>query len=127
MNILNHENFLLYCAKYYENPNCYNVKEFLEDLKRIKYIKKLFTRYLKGGELKERLILNHIIILNNMFGAEHLVRILFLKLDKEHWPLVKPFLILLNVLPAKILGLEETIFTDDIAIDQKIVEILRKI
>ena len=76
---LTNDNFILYCAKHYINPVS-DTKEFLEDLARIKYIKKLLTRYRESGDLKERLILNHIIILNNVFGATATPRILFCKL-----------------------------------------------
>jgi hypothetical protein len=125
---LTDENFLIYCAKYYDNPQCHSTEEFIEDLKRIKYIKKLITRYIEGGELKERLILNHIIILNNLFGSEHLCRILYLKL-KNHFKYVKPFLILLNVLPEKIYNIknEYIIDTDTIPMDERVIETLRVI
>jgi len=124
---LTHDNFLLYCAKFYQNPQCHDVKEFLEDIKRIKYIKKLFTRYEKTDDLKERLILNHIIVLNNMFGPQHVVKILFLKIDVNHWSYLKPFLVFLNILPLRIMGLEKPILTDDIPLDPKIIETLRSI
>lgn len=126
---LNDDNFLLYAIKYYDNMQCQNTEEFHEDLKRIKYLKKLFTRYEATGELKERLILNHLIILNNMFGSVALVRILFLKM-RSQMPQLKPFLILLNILPEVVysIGKEKTNFmTDDIPLDPKIIEALRKI
>jgi hypothetical protein len=125
---LTNENFLIYCAKYYDNTQCYSTEEFLEDLKRIKYIKKLITRYVQYGELKERLILNHIIILYNVFGAEHLCRILYLKMKKQ-FEYVKPFLVLLNVLPEKIYNVdnEEIVYIDSIEMDENIVKTLRNI
>lgn len=126
---LDDSNFLLYCAKYYDNPQCHDTEEFYEDLRRIKYIKKLITRYIITGDLKERLILNHIIILNNVFGPNHVCRILFLKMEKQ-MKYVKPFLLLLNILPDKIhnVGKEgKVILTDEIEMDQKIIEALRKI
>ena len=67
---LTEENFLIFCAKIYDNPAMHSTTEFIEDLDRIKYIKKLITRYLDTGELKERLILNHIITLHNCFGDQ---------------------------------------------------------
>jgi hypothetical protein len=106
------------------------VQEFYEDLNRIKYLKKLFTRYETTGELKERLILNHIIILNNMFGPDHVVKILFLKITDKQRTFLKPFLVLLSLLPNVIRGVgnkEDVIYTDDIGLDTKIVEVLRKI
>lgn len=126
---LTNDNFLLYAAKHYDNKQCHSVEEFLEDIRRIKYIKKLFTRYEQSGELKERLILNHIIILNNVFGPVHLVRILFLKMP-NHLHLIKPFLILLNILPDKVYNIgkeQKTYITDEIKMDNYIVEILRNI
>lgn len=126
---LDDSNFLLYCARHYDNPHCHDTEEFYEDLRRIKYIKKLITRYIITGELKERLILNHFIILNNVFGPTHLVRIIFLKMEKQ-LKYVKPFLILLNILPERVynIGKEGKIFvTDEIEMDQKIIEALRSI
>jgi hypothetical protein len=96
---LTNDNFILYATKMYTNPSCTNINEFYEDLSRIKYIKRLLLRFKKGGELKERLILNHIIILQNIFGVEASVRILFFKLNTElHSPL-KSFLEYLKYLP----------------------------
>lgn len=123
------KNFVLFCAKHYDNCQCTSTEEFLEDLKRIKYIKKLFTRYEQSGDLKERLILNHLIILNNVFGPDHLVRILFFKMETQ-LVYLKPFLILMNILPEVVhnIGKEgRTIYTDDIPLDPLIVEALRKI
>lgn len=128
MDVLTNKNFLLYCARHYDNPNCTGMDEFYEDLKRIKYIKKLISRYIKTGDLKERLILNHLIILNNMFGPEALVRIIFLKM-KSQLSYIKPFLIMLNILPEIVynVGTEKPIKTDVIPMDQGIIEVLRKI
>jgi hypothetical protein len=127
--VLSDDNFLLYAMKCYDNPNCSGIDEFNEDLSRIKYIKKLITRYIQTGELQERLILNHLIILNNMFGPEALSRILFLKMETQ-LQYIKPFLVMLNILPAVILNVGKEgskIYTDDIPLDNKIVEKLRKI
>lgn len=123
---LTDENFLLYCAKYYDNPQCHSTEEFLEDLNRIKYIKKLITRYIENGDLKERLILNHITILYNVFGAEALCRILFLKMRKQ-LTYIKPFLLLLNILPEKVyaIGEENFIDTNSIFMDPNIIKALR--
>jgi hypothetical protein len=125
---LTDENFLIFCAKHYDNPHCASTSEFIEDLKHIRYVKKLLTRYIEKGDLKERLILNHLTILCNLFGSEPLCRILYLKL-KNQFHCVKPFLILLNILPEKIynVGNEKVIITDLIPIDSVIVESLRKI
>jgi hypothetical protein len=98
----------------------------MEDLKRIKYIKKLLTRYIDNGDLKDRLILNHLIVLNNLFGADHLCRILYLKM-KAQFNYVKPFLILLNVLPEKLYNIknESVIDINMIPMDERIIESLR--
>jgi len=125
---LTDDNFLIYCAKYYDNPQCHSTEEFLEDLKRIKYIKKLITRYVESGELKERLILNHLTILSNVFGAEHINRILYLKM-KNQFMYIKPFLVLLNILQEKIYNIrdEKIVDTDTIPMDENIINILRNL
>ena len=125
---LSDENFLIYCAKHYDNPQCQSTEEFMEDLKRIKYIKKLITRYIEDGDLKERLILNHIIILSNVFGADHLSRILYLKM-KHQFKYIKPFLIMLNIMPDKLLNVkdEKIIDTNTISMDENIIKKLRVI
>lgn len=122
------DNFLLFCAKHYKTNLCSSTEEFQEDINRIKYIQKLLTRYKESGILKERLILNHIIILSNVFSPEICCKILFFKLDK-YSKYIKPFLIFLNILPEKIynIGENEIMFTDIIDIDYNIVNILRKI
>lgn len=126
--ILSESNFLLFCAKYYDDRYFSSTEDFYEDLKRIGYIKKQITRYETTGELKERLILNHIIILNNVFGPEVCVRVLYFRL-KEQFKYIKPFLILLNILPEYIYNIEgiNKIETDCIEMDPKIIEALRKI
>jgi hypothetical protein len=125
---LTEDNFLLFCAKHYDNSRYASTEEFVEDLNRIKYIKKLLTRYIESGDLRERLLLNHIIILNNCFGPEALCKILYLKL-KPQMKYIKPFLILLNVLPEKIYNVadDSVIETDLIEIDYEIVKRLRKV
>lgn len=125
---LNEKNFLLFCAHHYDNSRYVSTEEFVEDLNRIKYIKKLVTRYVENGDLKERLILNHIIVLNNCFGPEILCRILYLKL-KPQMKYIKPFLILLNILPDKIYNVGDDIVVDTnlIEMDQLIVDRLRKV
>lgn len=124
---IDNDNFLLFCAKNYDSVKC-NTEEFFEDIKRLKYLKKLITRYKETGELKERLILNHLIVLNNVFGAEAICKIIYFKFKKEMIYL-KPFLILLNILPENIynVGSDKVIKTDDIPMDPNIIEKLRKI
>ena len=93
---LNQDNFILFTMKAYENPNCLGFSEFKEDLNRIKYIKRLLLKYKNNNILKEILILNHIIILQNMFGPRNCCRILFFKLPKELHPSLKAFFDYLN-------------------------------
>ena len=123
---LTEENFLVFCAKKYDNPQVLSTEEFLEDLERIKYIKKLITRYQDTGEIRERLILNHVITLKNCFGLE-LAKILYLKLE-DQFKYVKPFLLYLNVLPKKIynVGCYEFVDMDDVPMDQTFINALRK-
>lgn len=125
---INENNYLIFCATHYKNATYVSTEDFLEDLNRIKYIKKLITRYIENGELKERLILNHIIILNNVFGPEILCKILYLKL-KAQIKYIKPFLVFLNILTDRIynVGDEKLIFTDVIEMDQSIINTLRTI
>lgn len=128
MEKLDRSNALLYAAKHYDNPSCTDVVEFYDDLKRFKYIKRLFNKYREGSPLKYRLILNHIILLYNMFGQEPCTRLLFLKLEGYYSELV-PFLIILNRLPDKVLqiGLPPVdIDTSRIVPDIVIAEMLRK-
>jgi len=124
---LTENNFLIYCAKIYDNPQMLKSEEFLEDLDRIKYIKKLITRYTESKDIKERLILNHIITLHNCFGY-YLAKILYLKMKKQ-FQYVKPFLVLIDAMPSVIynVGDEDIVYTDSIPMDINIIKALRKI
>lgn len=122
------DNFILFAAKHYDNSACHDTIEFYDDLKRFKYIKRLFGKYEETGELRERLILNHIIILYNVFGQEA-TRMLFFKLDSYYYCL-KPFLVMLHQMPDKIenIGIEgKIIYSSDIPMDQYVIDVLRKI
>ena len=124
---LNEKNFLLYAMQHYENPQCVEVEEFNDDLKKIKYIKRLLNQYSTEGVLKERLLLNHIIVFYNVFSVEAATRILFYKLEEDIWPMLKTFLFYLNFLPNKIESINgRTIITTEIPMDQGIVDSLRK-
>ena len=125
---LDDSNFMLFAAKHYENPNGDEI-EFREDLDRIKYIKRLFRKYNDGGELRERLILNHLIVLYNVFYHKSCTRMLSFRLY-EHLEYLKPFLVYLNYWPERIepVGLDkQEIFDSDVSIDTHIIEVLRKI
>ena len=125
---LNEKNIELYAAKMYSNSQCISIEEFHDDMKRIKYIKRLFNRYSGTGEIKERLILNHIVIFYNVFSVESATRILFCKLDKNLWSILKTFLVYFSYMPERVFGINGCdIISSDIAIDNKIAQILRKI
>ena len=124
---LNDENFMIYVAKCYNSPH-YIMSEFEGDIKRTKYLKRLFRRYKISGSLKERLILNHIILLNNVFGPEATSRILFFKIDERDYDILKTFLVYLNIMPEIVKSINgKTIYRDKIPYDEKIAEILGKI
>ena len=116
---LTSKNFKLYAAQHYNNPECLDVEEFQQDLNRFKYIKRLLKRYELTGDLQERLILNHLIVLFNVFGIKPGNRMLWYKVNEEHWHYIKPFLVFLNYLPEK-----EKV---DVGMDPFIVEVLRKL
>lgn len=123
---LNEDNFLIYTLKFYNTPNCI-MSEFESDLNRIKYLKRLFKKYRTTGELKERLILNHIILLNNVFGPEATPRILFFKINEKDYDLLKTFLFFLNILPEKIQIKNKTIISEDIPMEMNTIKILRNL
>ena len=90
------QNVVMYAIKNYDNPQCEGEKEFEDDLKRFKYIKRLLRRYYDTGVLKERLLLNHLIVLNNVFSVEAATTLLLYKIQPTYWPALKSFLIYLN-------------------------------
>lgn len=90
------QNVVMYAIKNYDNPQCEGEKEFEDDLKRFKYIKRLLRRYYDTGVLKERLLLNHLIVLNNVFSMEAATTLLLYKIQPTYWPALKSFLIYLN-------------------------------
>lgn len=94
--VLTEDNLLLYAAKHYYNPKCIDIEEFREDLNRFKYLKRLLNKYLETGNLSERLILNHLIVIFNSFDIEASLNILELKLEKKHWSVIKPFLVFMK-------------------------------
>ena len=118
-NELTEKNLFLYAAKHYKNPKFSDIDDFYEDLKRFKYIKRLLKRYIESDELSERLILNHLIVVFNMFGIEAALNILDFKLEDKHWPVMKPFLIFLNYI-------RNDQYTG-ITMDPEVVNVLRKI
>ena len=121
---LNESNFLVFAMHHYDNPQCHSLQEFEEDLKKFLYLKKLLSRYKNNGELRERLILNHIIVLYNIFG-ENATQMLFYKIDESCWDTLITFLVYLDRMPESIPELN--IVLSDIALDETIISTLRKI
>jgi len=118
-NELTDKNFLVYAMKAYNNPHCMDLEEFQEDLKRIKYIKRLFKKYLDTGQIRSRLVINHMVVLYNVFGPEATKKMLFLKVETDMLSCLKTFLVFLNYMTDK-----EHI---DITLDQDIVQELREL
>ena len=124
---LTSENILLYAMKIYDKPNCI-MSEFKDDLKRFNYLKRLFRRYRKFDELRERLVLNHLVVLYNVFGAESLARLLFFKVSKDDYSVVKTYLLFLSCMPEVVKGIKgQNIISSEIPVDIKIAEVLRNI
>lgn len=116
---LDDKNFLLYAAKNYYNPTCIDAEEFFDDLKRFNYLKRLVNRYKDNDDLSERLMLNHIIIIFNVFGIEPGLKMLEFKLGLNNWYIIKPFLVFL-----KLIRNDQYV---DVVMDPRIVEVLRQI
>ena len=124
---LTEDNFLVYALKCYSAPRCI-MSEFESDIRRTKYIKKLIRKYNTTQDLKERLILNHIILLSNVFGPEPTTKILFFKFDVDDYGILKTFLIYLKMMPDIITGINgKNIHSDDILIDMNVANKLREL
>ena len=124
---LTSENFLLYAVKAYDKPNCI-MSEFKEDMKRFNYLKRLFRRYRKMDDLRERLVINHLVVVYNVFGVEVATRMLFYKMSKDDYSALKTYLIFLNYMPAVVHGIKsQDIISSEIPVDMKIAEVLREI
>ena len=113
------ENVLMFAIRNYTNPHCEGEKEFHDDMKRFKYIKRLLRKHKDHSILKERLLLNHIIVLNNLFGPEACVTLLLFKIQREHWETLKSFLLFLNIITENELS--------DVKENQEVLDILRKL
>jgi len=116
---LNEENFILFASRNYNNPQCTTIEEFNDDLLRFKYLKRLFKRHMKDGDLQERLILNHLVILYNVFGISAANKMMFYKMEDEYWPILKTFLVYLNYIKENDLV--------DVPLDDRIIKTLRKL
>ena len=122
---LTNDNILLYAAKAYDKPNCI-MSEFKEDMKRFNYLKRLFKRYRKVGELREQLVLNHLVVICNVFGPEVATRILFFKISKDDYSALKTYLLFLSCMPERVKGIKgHDIISSEIPVDMTIADILR--
>ena len=121
---LNESNFLLYAMHHYDNTQCYSLVEFEDDLKKFLYLRKLISRYKNNGDLKERLILNHIIVLYNLFG-DATTKMLFYKVDENCWDILTTFLVYLDRMP-EVLS-DYGIILSEVVLDEKVISTLRKI
>jgi hypothetical protein len=118
---------MLYLVKAYDKPNCI-MSEFSDDMKRFNYLKRLFQRYRKYNELREQLVLNHLVVLYNVFGPEVAARALFFKMAKEDYSALKTYLIFLSWMPEKIRGIKgHDIHSSEIPVDMTIADSLRQI
>ena len=128
MNKIDESNFVLFAAQCYDNQQCIDETEFFDDLKIFKYLKRLFNKYKEGGELKERLVLNHLTLLYNLFN-DGATRMLVFKL-RDYLDILKPFLIYLSRMPERVDGIGimgDTIYSSEIEEDPYVAELLRSI
>lgn len=124
---LNNDNIMIYALKAYDKPNCI-MSEFKEDMKRFNYLKRLFRRYRKVNELREQLVLNHLVVLNNVFGPEAATRLLFFQIAKEDYSALKTYLLFLSCMPERVRGIKgQDIISSEISVDMTIAQTLRNI
>ena len=122
---LTNENIMLYLVKAYDKPNCI-MSEFKDDMKRFNYLKRLFRRYRKMGELREQLVLNHLVVLYNVFGPEVSARALLFKMSKDDYSALKTYLLFLSFMPEKVKSIKgHDILSSDIPVDMRIADTLR--
>jgi hypothetical protein len=124
---LTNDNILIYAVKAYDKPNCI-MSEFKEDMKRFNYLKRLFKRYRKLGELREQLVINHLVVLNNVFGPEVATRMLFFKMSKDDYSALKTYLLFLSCMPERVRGIKgHDIISSEIPVDMTVANSLRQI
>lgn len=116
---ITNDNVIMFAIKNYDNPQCEGESEFHDDMKRFKYIKRLLRKYRETGELKERLILNHMIVVFNVFGAEAGSTLMLFKIEPEFWHILKSFMTFLGMLPE-----DELLMLDE---DLNVKEVLERI
>jgi hypothetical protein len=125
---LNEKNYVHFAMKYYVNIQCTSIDEFNEDLNKIKYVKRLFNRFLETGELRINLIMNHLIVIYNVFETEAATRMLFFRVEKKFYSILKPFLLFMEKLPEEVKGINgKTINTKEIPLNDTTIKELRKI
>lgn len=122
--VLTEDNFITYAMHHYDNSQCYSIEEFNDDLKRFLYLKKLFARYKNELDLKENLILNHLVVIYNIFG-EQATNMLFFKIDKEYWDILVTFLVFINRMPEELPQYD--IKLSEVQLDEFIISVLRNI
>lgn len=122
---LSEDNYLVYALKHYNSPECSGMEDFEEDIKRFKYLKRLFRRYERTGVLNDRLILNHLIVLYNVLDGAA-TPLLFFKIDRKHWPILKTFLVFINRMPMESI-VSGGVKGDEIPLDFHVINILRNI
>ena len=118
-NELDESNFILYAARHYYSPRCIDAEEFYDDINRFKYIKRLVNRYNRGGDLGERLLLNHLTVIMNVFGHEAGLKMLEYKIGLQDWDIIKPFLVFIR-------AIKEDQYTG-MSMDEVVVDKLRNI
>jgi len=116
---LTDENFTMFAMQCYDNPQCTSMDEFMEDLRRFRYLKRLLRRYYNNDELRERLILNHLIVLLNIFGAENCIKMLDFKIEGEYWPVLKTMLIYMQLVQED--------WRPEITVDMEVAKVLREL
>ena len=122
---LSDDNVMMYAIKAYDKPNCI-MSEFSEDMKRFNYLKRLFRRYRKHNEMRERLVLNHLVVLNNVFGVEVTTRLLFYEMSPNDYPQLKTYLLFLSCMPDVIVGINgKNILSSSIEVNMEITNVLR--
>jgi hypothetical protein len=122
---LNNDNIMMYAMKAYDRPNCI-MSEFKDDMKRFNYLKRLFKRYRKLGELREQLVLNHLVVLYNVFGPEVATRTLFFKMSKDDYSTLKTYLLFLSYMPERVRGIKgQDIISSDVPVDMVVAKTLR--
>lgn len=126
---LTEENFVMYAMKHYDNPACRGMAEFEDDLKKFRYLKRLFRKYTAGKGLKERLIVNHIVVLYNLFGPEAATKMLFFKVEEKYWSQLKTFLVYLSIMPVGFEVSKKGVVVQgfEIPLDEKVSNALKEI